>query len=310
MIRVGDIMTPNPKTLSPHHAVSTALRLMLEGGFHHIPILEEGRLVGIVHADHIRSGLGMVTLPTMAPSSPNLWENIPLRAVMSEVKHTATPDMPIDRLVDLMRRHALTGVPVMSGDRLVGIVTVTDVLSVTRQLLSLFHERPVPPAVSFVGKSGSGKTTLIERLVPVLQERGYRVGVVKHHHRPTWIDQEGKDTWRYARVGATPVSIVSQVQTAVFLQTNNELPLDLVIARFFRDVDVVLIEGYRWADKPKIEVHRRERSQELLCRPEELLALVSDQEWELPCPQFRPGDIEAIATFVETHVIRGQGGAA
>lgn len=307
MIRVGDIMTPNPKTLSPHHSVSTALRLMLEGGFHHIPIVEGGRLVGIVHADHIRNGLGMVTLPTVAPSSPNLWENIPLRAVMVEARHTVTPDTSIDTLLELMHRHALTGVPVMEGDRLVGIVTVRDVLAVTRALLDTLDERPVPPAVCFVGKSGSGKTTLIERLIPVLQQRGYRVGVAKHHHHASWIDQEGKDTWRYARAGASPVSIVSKVQTAVFVQTSDELPLDVVLARFFTGVDIVLIEGYRWADKPKIEVHRQARSDSLLCQPEELLALVSDRTWDLPCPQFRPEEVDRIATFLETQFLRRGG---
>lgn len=303
MIRVGDIMTPNPKTLSPHHSVSTALRLMLEGGFHHIPIVEEGRLVGIVHANHIRNGLGMVTLPSVAPSSPNLWETIPLRAVMVEARHTVTPDTPIDKLVDLMRQHALTGVPVLEGEKLVGIVTVRDVLNVTRELLDILFQRPVPPAVCFVGKSGSGKTTLIERLIPALQQRGYRVGVAKHHHHATWIDQEGKDTWRYARAGASPVSIVSKVQTAVFVQTADELPLDVVLARFFPGVDIVLIEGYRWADKPKIEVHRQARSDTLLCRPDELWALVSDREWDLPCPQFRPDEVTRLADFLEAQFL-------
>ncbi len=303
MIRVGDIMTPNPKTLSPNHSVSTAMRLMLDGGFHHIPILEESRLVGIVHANHIRQGLGMVSLPDIAPATPNMWESIPLRTVMIEARHVVTPDTSIGELIQLMRRHALTGVPVMEGDRLVGIVTMTDVLDVAQEFIRLLAQRPTPPAVAFVGKSGSGKTTLIEQLIPVLHARGYQVGVVKHHHRPTWIDQEGKDTWRYARAGASPVSIVSQIQTALFLQTDRELPLDLVLTHYFNTVDIVLIEGYRWADKPKIEVHRQARSTTLLCTPDELIALVSDREWDVPCPQFRPDQVEDIATFIETTIV-------
>jgi len=304
MIRVGDIMTPNPKTLSPTHSISTAMRLMLDGGFHHIPIVEEGRLVGIVHANHIRQGLGMVTLPEIAPTSPNMWESIPLRTVMAEAHHVVTPNTSIADLIELMRRHALTGVPVMEGERLVGIVTITDVLDMTREFIRLLVERPTPPAVAFVGKAGSGKTTLIEQLIPVFHARGYRVGVVKHHHRPTWVDQEGKDTWRYARAGASPVSIVSQIQTALFIQTDHELPLDFVLARYFGSVDIVLIEGYRWSDKPKIEVHRQARSDTLLCSPDELTALVSDQPWPIPCPQFQPHQIEEIATFIETSILK------
>ncbi len=310
MIRVADIMTRNPKTLSPTHSVSTALRLMVDGGFHHIPLLEEGRLVGIVHANHIRHGLGLVRLPEHAPASPNIWEGIPLRTVMAEVRHTVTPDTSIRELVDLMRQHALTGVPVVEGDRLVGIVTVTDVLNITQHLLDALAQRPMPPAVAFVGKSGSGKTTLIERLIPELQRRGYRVGVAKHHHRPTFIDQEGKDTWRYERAGASPVGIVSQVQAALFVQTEKELPLDLFLGRYFTGVDVVLIEGYRWSDKPKIEVHRQARSEALLCRPDELLALVSDRSWEeLPCPCFAHDEIGPLADFLEAHVLRDNASA-
>jgi len=163
---------------------------------------------------------------------------------------------------------------------------------------------PGPPAVSFVGKSGSGKTTLIERLVRELQRRGHRVGVVKHHHHASLVDQEGKDTWRYEKAGASPVAIVSRVQTAIFLQTQREMSLDEVLDRFYLDVDIVLIEGYRWSDKPKIEVNRLARSESLLCMPEELLALVSDRTWDLLCPQFALDDVGSIADFLEAQFLR------
>ena len=58
------------------------------------------------------------------------------------------------------------------------------------------------PIISIVGKSDSGKTTLIEKLVPVLTKRGYRVATVKHDVHGFEVDREGKDSWRHKQAGA------------------------------------------------------------------------------------------------------------
>ena len=312
MLRVKDIMTPHPKTVEPTNSVGTAFRLMQEGGFHHLPVVENGRLVGLVHAHDLRRHLGMVSLPERTDVTPEVWEAVPLAHLMHPVRFTVTPETTVEEAVRRMEQEGITGVPVVKDEALVGIVTIRDVLRMTEDLLSLLAEREIPPAVCFVGRSGSGKTTLIERLIQVLRERGYRVGAVKHHFHPTLVDQEGKDTWRYEVAGASPVSIISAVQTAVFLQTERELPLDQVIAQYYQSVDIVLVEGYRWADKPRIEVHRSARSEELLCATEEIIALVSDREWDVPVPQFHLDDIAGLADFLERRFIQrestGSGG--
>lgn len=299
MLRVADIMTANPKTAGPTNSVGTAFRVMKEGDFHHLPIVQEGRLVGMVHARDIRKRLGMVTLPERADVTPDMWEAVPLSNIMEPVRATLTPDMPVVDAVRLMDRLAVTGLPVVKDDTLVGIVTVRDILRLTEHLLALVAERDLPPAVCFVGRSRSGKTTLIERLIPELQSRGYRVGVLKHHFHATFVDQEGKDTWRYEQAKASPVGIIGPVQTAVFFQTEEEMPVDVVLAQHYRDVDIVLVEGFHWLDRPKIEIHRSERSDTLLNPPETLLALVSDREWDVPCPRFHLDDIAGIADFLE-----------
>lgn len=304
MLRVRDIMTPQPKTVEPTNSVGTAFRLMQEGGFHHLPVVEEGRLVGIVHAHDLRRHMGMVALPERTDVTPEVWEAVPLAHVMQPVRVTVTPATPVEEAVRRMEHVGVTGIPVVENGALVGIVTIRDVLRLTEQLVTLLAKREPPPAVCFVGRSGSGKTTVIERLVRELRQRGYRVGTLKHHFHPTLVDKEGKDTWRYEVAGANPVSIVSAVQTAIFLQTERELPLDQLIAQHYQGVDIVLIEGYRWADKPKIEVQRRARSKDLLCSPEEIVALVSDQEWDVPVPRFHLDDIPALADFLERQFIR------
>ena len=88
------------------------------------------------------------------------------------------------------------------------------------------------------------------------------------------------------------------MQTAVFIQQSGSDDLDATIARFLGDMDILLTEGYKRGDYPKIEVHRAARSHELLCEPDELLALVSDEPMALPVPQFGLDDAAGVATWL------------
>jgi molybdopterin-guanine dinucleotide biosynthesis protein B len=167
------------------------------------------------------------------------------------------------------------------------------------------RERPamnVPLVISLVAKSGTGKTTVLEHLLPELKNRGLSVGVLKHHSHPSSFDVPGKDTYRLAEAGADIVVGASPVQVAVFRREAGSGDLDAVIARSFDGVDLVLIEGYKRGSYPKIEVHRAERSHELLCTVDEMLALVTDQHWDLPVPQFDLNDAAGLADFVMKHV--------
>ena len=156
----------------------------------------------------------------------------------------------------------------------------------------------LPPVVSIIAKSGTGKTTFIEKLIPELRRHGLRVGVLKHHSHPTPFDIPGKDTYRMAQAGAEVVVGASAVQTAVFIQQSGSEDLDATIARFLSDMDIVLTEGYKRGAYPKIEVHRAARSTELLCEPEELLLLVTDEPLDLPVPQFDLDDARGVATWL------------
>ncbi len=154
------------------------------------------------------------------------------------------------------------------------------------------------PVVCFVGKSNSGKTTFLEKLLPELSARGYRVGLVKHDVHGFELDQPGKDTWRLRRAGAWRVAISSPQQFALIGQVEGELTLDELAERYLGDVDLVLGEGYKRSDKPKIEVCRAARSQGLLCEADELVAVVSDLRFDLPCPQFDLDDARGVADLL------------
>ena len=122
----------------------------------------------------------------------------------------------------------------------------------------------MPPIVSIVGQSESGKTTLIEKLIPLLTQRGYRIGTIKHTHHAVDIDRSGKDSARHRTAGAETVMLASPGRIAMFKATASE-SLDGLI-RYFDDVDLLITEGYKRENKPKIEVLRAAVGSELLCR--------------------------------------------
>ncbi len=155
------------------------------------------------------------------------------------------------------------------------------------------------PIVSIVGRSGIGKTTVMEKLIAELKRRGYRVGTVKHHsHGDFEMDRPGKDSWRHGQAGSDHVVVASPVRLASIRRLERELSLDEIAAEF-SDVDIILAEGYRRGDKPKVEVLRRAISSELLCRPTELIALVADQRFDVDVPQFGLDDAAGLADRIE-----------
>ncbi len=155
-----------------------------------------------------------------------------------------------------------------------------------------------PPVVAVVGKSNAGKTTFLEKLIRELKKRNIRVGTIKHDVHGFDMDKPGKDTWRHARAGADTVAISSPAKVAVIKKLKEEMSLDR-LAEMISDVDIILTEGYKRSDKPKIEINRTARSTELLCAPGELIALVSDAEWDIGVPVFDLDDAAGVAALLE-----------
>ena len=158
------------------------------------------------------------------------------------------------------------------------------------------------PVVSVVGKSDSGKTTLLERLIPELKQRGYRVGTIKHDRHAFEMDHAGTDTWRHARAGSDHVLISSPQRVASIRRVEREQSLE-ELAEAMLDVDIILTEGYRRGNAPKIEVSRRARSGTLLCEPAELLALATDQAFHVDVPHYDLNDAHGLVDLIETRLL-------
>jgi molybdopterin-guanine dinucleotide biosynthesis protein B len=154
------------------------------------------------------------------------------------------------------------------------------------------------PIISVVGKSEVGKTTFLEKLIAELKRRGYRVATVKHDVHGFEIDQPGKDSWRLSQAGSDSMVIAAPQRLALIKRLDREMTLS-EIAAFLTDVDIILTEGYKRGDAPKIEVSRRERGRELLCTADELVAIVSDQSFDVDVPQFDLDDTGGIVDLLE-----------
>ncbi len=155
------------------------------------------------------------------------------------------------------------------------------------------------PIISIVGNSGVGKTTFLENLIRELKGRGYRVAAIKHDAHDFQMDHPGKDTYRLAEAGSDIVMISAPDRLALLESVREERTLDELVAMVSDRVDIVLTEGYRRAAKAKIEVSRRDFGSELVAHPRDLLALVTDQQFDLDVPHFGLNDAPAVADLLE-----------
>ncbi len=160
------------------------------------------------------------------------------------------------------------------------------------------------PAVSFIGKKKSGKTTVVLGVVTELMKRGYRVAVIKHDTHGFEVDVPGTDSYRFREIGAEVVGI-SSPDKYVWLNTiQEERSLQDLIRQIREPIDLVITEGFKKQDAPKIEVSRRARSTELVSTPDELVGIASDQRFsEYPVPQFSLDDFGGLADLVEQRIL-------
>ena len=163
----------------------------------------------------------------------------------------------------------------------------------------------MPPLVSIVGRSKSGKTTLIEKLVGELKSRGYKVATIKHTPQGMTFDELGKDSWRHLQAGSEAVAITSPDRVILIKSVRQEPTLDEIVRFFGEDYDIILAEGFKQGDAPKIEVHRRKAGPPL-SGIKKLIAVVTDEPLEAKTRQFSLQDIEGLADLLEEGFIKPQ----
>lgn len=176
--------------------------------------------------------------------------------------------------------------------------------------------------IAIAGYSDAGKTTLVEKLVPVLKEKGYRVGTIKHSEHESNFDTRGKDSWRHFASGADAVLVSSSDKIVMIRRTQDSRYEDsnaqlAYLKNYLADMDVVLVEGFKTAVIPKIEVFRPrpdiekggliERgglNDEPIClHDDNLIAMVTDADVKVNVPVFGPEEAKRLADFIVEKIV-------
>ena len=160
-------------------------------------------------------------------------------------------------------------------------------------------KKPFLAAVS--GVKNSGKTTFLEKLLPELSARGYRVAVIKHDGHEFQGDVPGTDTYRMSEAGAYGTCIFSKNKWMI---RKNEPDRDVeTLAGFFPEADMILLEGMKDSPYPKIEIVRKGNSEESVCCPDTLIALVTDTGLQIKnVPSVGLEEIKICADLLEFHM--------
>ncbi len=158
------------------------------------------------------------------------------------------------------------------------------------------------PLLGFAAASGTGKTTLLTQLIPLLNAKNLRVGVIKHSHHDFEIDHEGKDSFRLRHAGGTPMVLVSKYRRVIIEEFTNQIEptLNDQISLFNpSETDLILVEGFRNSPVPKIELHRADLNKPLLyLNDSHIIAIASDAELNTNLPQLDLNQPAEIADFI------------
>ena len=153
--------------------------------------------------------------------------------------------------------------------------------------------------VAIVGRSKTGKTSLIEKLIPELNNRGYRVATIKNTFHKIELDVPGTDTWRHIKAGSE--ATILNAPNAILVIKQNKNRLENLVGIFGTQFDIVVAEGFKESTVPKIEVHRREKGPPLEGL-HNLLAIATDEKLDSNVIQLSLNDIGKIADLIENEI--------
>ncbi|WP_408955614.1 molybdopterin-guanine dinucleotide biosynthesis protein B [Natroniella sp. ANB-PHB2] len=157
------------------------------------------------------------------------------------------------------------------------------------------------PVVSIIGWSNSGKTTFITQLIPELKKRGYKIATIKHDAHKFEIDKPGKDSWRHRKAGAEQVVLTSKEKLALIKEVTEQVELDYIMEHYIGvEFDLVITEGYKTGNKPKVEIFRPAVYEEPVLSEEELLTRVVNDYKE---PKMLAEKVTEVADLIEKEIL-------
>ena len=158
------------------------------------------------------------------------------------------------------------------------------------------------PIIGIVAKySKSGKTTLIENLIKLFKKENFKVGVIKHTVHKIEIDKKGKDSYRFFESGADTVLIDTKDELALRKRLAEPQPVKYLRDKFFSDVDIVIVEGHKGGNFPKIEIIKDEQKDFLYLKDKNIIAIIGNK-FELSNREikfFKKDEIHDIYNFIK-----------
>ncbi len=169
------------------------------------------------------------------------------------------------------------------------------------------------PILGIAAYSGTGKTTLLVNIIPLLKERGFEVGVIKHAHHTFEIDTPGKDSYEIRKAGANQMLIGSKQRWALMVEQDEEdakTRLEEYIAQLDQDkLDLILVEGFKPEAIPKIELHRPSLSHPLISSTDDsVIAIATDgiMEEKTSLPTLDLNNHEAIVDYIIDNICKNK----
>jgi molybdopterin-guanine dinucleotide biosynthesis protein B len=157
------------------------------------------------------------------------------------------------------------------------------------------------PIVAFSGFSESGKTTFLEKLIPELKRRGYRIATIKKSHHE--IDSApGKDNERHLAAGSEVSMLVTPGRMMLVKPVEKEASIDDMIRLLGDDFDIIICEGFKYRDMPKLVVYRQGMGAFPLGLSN-IIGVITDEEMDTQGRQYSFDDIEAVADMLEKEII-------
>jgi acetoin utilization protein AcuB len=153
---VAQLMTPNPVTVEPNDALECAYQKMKTGGFRQVPVLDRGKLIGIVTDRDMRQYLGHL-------------DRTNVEAVMSPLPLSVCPSTPVEQAAQLLVTNKIGSLPVVESGKLIGIITASDMLHALAAILGSSADGSVRIDLDVTGSGEmSAAISLLRTVCPVL----------------------------------------------------------------------------------------------------------------------------------------------
>jgi len=168
------------------------------------------------------------------------------------------------------------------------------------------------PLLGFAAYSGTGKTTLLRKIIPLLAVKGIRIGMVKHTHHNIDVDKPGKDSYELRKSGTAQIVLASPKRTTLIVEHAEREDSDLSSALELLKtdmLDLVLVEGFKHENIPKVELHRKEMERPFIYpKDPNIVAIVVAEELELKNAEhlirLNFNQPELLADFIETQILK------